>query len=109
MRYEDHPAEYRGVNMKLSHTYRPTPEMNARIEKQCAARNLSRSQLIRQLIEIGLDHLENEHYIDAFRLAALTESTQAMVDLIGRHLIPDEMEEVPNLVIARLEKYHVAI
>lgn len=93
--------------MKRTFAFRATPEITARIERMAAKRGVVPSLLIRQLVELGLDHFENERYVDAVRVAALMESTQAIVDRIGSHLIPDEMEEIPDIVIARMETYHI--
>jgi hypothetical protein len=95
--------------MNRKWTFRSNPQLTARLVTQCEKRGLTPTDLIRVAVELGLDHLEADRRVNDVRLAIVVEATQVMVDIIGRHIAPSEMEGVPQITRQRMDTYHVAI
>lgn len=80
----------------------------ARIDALAASLGMSRSAVIRQLIDVGLPFVEAGHGVNVTRLIAIIESTQAATDRLLTLADPDFAERLPGITIERMKAYHDA-
>ena len=80
----------------------------ARIDALASGLGMSRSAIIRQLIDVGLPFVEAGHGVNVTRLIAIIESTQAATDRLLTLADPEFAERLPALTIERLKAYHDA-
>lgn len=95
--------------MRKKYQFRADPELEIRLQALADKRLLTPSEITRLAIEVGLLTLESEGRINDLRLALVTESILVMVDIIGQQIAPRQIEEAPELALARMAKYHAAI
>lgn len=79
-----------------------------RIDALATGLGISRSAIIRQLIDVGLPFVEAGHGVNVTRLIAIIESTQAATDRLLTLADPDFAERLPGITIERLKAYHDA-
>lgn len=95
--------------MKKLFAFRVDPRHELRLQALAEKRQTTPSEIARLAIEIGLLDLEAEGKVNELRLALVTESILVMVDIIGQHIAPKQIEEAPELAFARMAKYHAAV
>lgn len=79
-----------------------------RIDALASGLGMSRSAIIRQLIDVALPFVESGHGVNLTRLIAIIESTQAATDRLLTLADPEFAERLPALTIERLKAYHDA-
>lgn len=95
--------------MRKKYQFRADPGLEIRLQALADKRQSTPAETARLAMEVGLLALEAEGKINDLRLALVTESILVMVDIIGQHIAPKQIEEAPELALARMAKYHAAL
>lgn len=83
------------------------PEMMiASLDELAIARSVSRSDLIRQSIELAVPFLTIKSKIDVWRVVANIEYLSLFVDAMLTRDHPDLAQSLPSETLQRMEKFH---
>lgn len=104
-----HPLLFRSVDVRKKVQFRADPELLQRLETLSKKRELPLAEITYIAVVLGLETLEKGRNLNDTRLAVVIETTLAMVDIIGHHIAPTQIEEAPGLALARMEKYHAEL
>ena len=77
-----------------------------RVRALAKARNQTTTQILRVVVEHGLEVVETGRKIDIQRLVAMIEKAAIMSDIAAQALAPDQAVKCPQLVMSNLEKFH---
>ena len=94
------------MNEKIQ--FRVEPGLKNRIDKLSEKRELDPSTIVRMALMLGLDCLEQQHFVHFPRLAAIMETTLTMVDMIGAK-VGANVAAAPEIAQDRMDHYHVKV
>lgn len=78
----------------------------AKLDEAATARGLSRSDLVRQSVELALPFIAIKSKIDVWRVVANIEYLSLFVDAMLTRDHPDLAQSLPSETLQRMEKFH---
>lgn len=82
------------------------PQMLTDIDKLAAAREVSRAEIVRAAVSIGLPLLQHGRSVNLERMLFILEHTQLALSLLVERQHPGDVESVIGMAIESVEEFH---